>query len=115
MTGGEDFRCGRCGACCRWPGHVYLTGEDAASLARELRLPDREFADRYARLAPNRAGLVLALREDGACVFLEGDLCAVHAARPKQCRDFPHAWRVEGACPDRPPEKPRPGGDGANA
>ena len=39
----------------------------------------------------------------GACVFLEGDRCRVYAGRPRQCRDFPRRWRVEGPCPGRSP------------
>lgn len=88
----EHFTCGQCGACCRQPGHVYLTGEDIGRLAGYLRVGERECIDRYTTLAPNRGQLTLAMAEDEACVFLDGNRCAVYPARPRQCRDFPHRW-----------------------
>ena len=36
-------------------------------------------------------------------LFLAADgRCRIYAARPKQCRDFPRAWRVDG-CPGLAP------------
>jgi Fe-S-cluster containining protein len=99
LTGSVPFRCLACGTCCRWPGLVYLSRGDLGALARHLDIAEEAFLDRYARLAPNRAEIVLAEREDGACVFLEGDACAVYPARPAQCRDYPVRWRVEEPCP----------------
>jgi Fe-S-cluster containining protein len=32
----------------------------------------------------------------GACVFLEGDACAVQPVKPQQCRDFPNLWNFPG-------------------
>jgi len=98
----EPFRCERCGECCRWPGNILLRSDDIASLARFLRIEERIFVDRYARLAANRGQLTLTEREDGACVFLEGPGCRVYEARPAQCRGFPLEWDVSGAgCPER--------------
>ena len=102
MTGeeGKSFVCAGCGACCRWPGHVLLDAADVARLAAARGLDEREFVARHTRLASNRAQLSLLERPDGACEFLEGDRCAVYAARPAQCREFPHGWTVSG-CPQR--------------
>jgi Fe-S-cluster containining protein len=98
MESSPTFRCRRCGACCRWEGHVLLTDADIAGLAAERSMSERAFVDRYTRLAANRAQLRLAENADGSCVFLDGSSCAVYAARPAQCRAFPIAWRVDG-CP----------------
>ena len=95
----ENFRCTGCGECCRWPGSVLLAGLDLARLAAALGLTEQAFIDRHTRLAPNRIQLALADGPDGSCVFLEGNRCSVYEARPEQCRNFPHTWRVAEGCP----------------
>ncbi|MFH1680553.1 MAG: YkgJ family cysteine cluster protein [Candidatus Eisenbacteria bacterium] len=114
MSPSDRFTCARCGECCRWPGHVLLSESDIARLAGALGLEERETIDMYARLASNRAQLALAERADGSCVFLDGSACLVYAARPDQCRSYPHAWRVREPCPGFSRKRtPRPAGDGA--
>ena len=93
------FVCRRCGACCRWPGSVLLEAPDIAAAAAALGLGEAEFIGQHAVLARNRAQLTLKESADGACEFFDGSGgCRIYAARPKQCRDFPHGWRVDG-CP----------------
>lgn len=93
----SGFACQRCGACCRWPGTVLLTAEDVAAAAEFLGLGGGEFVETYTALARNRAQLALKEAPDGACVFLDAaGRCRIYAARPRQCRDFPHGWRVAG-------------------
>ncbi|MBN1825856.1 MAG: YkgJ family cysteine cluster protein [Candidatus Eisenbacteria bacterium] len=98
-TGERSFRCRRCGACCRRPGYVLLDRADRERLAAALGLDEAVFLARYARVASNRAQLSLIEKEDGSCVFLEGDRCAVYEARPRQCRDYPRLWRTDDDCP----------------
>jgi uncharacterized protein len=95
----RSFQCRRCGACCRWPGHVLLTDTDISRLAGTLNLNEDRFIGQYTVLASNRRQLSLAEHEDGRCVFLANDACAVYDARPEQCRNFPHTWRVTAGCP----------------
>ena len=99
MAAPDPFACRQCGACCRWPGSVLLETTDAEAAAAALGLTAAEFIERHAALARNRAQLTLKEAADGACEFLEADgRCRIYAARPRQCRDFPHGWRVAG-CP----------------
>jgi Fe-S-cluster containining protein len=93
------FRCRGCGECCRWTGFVLLTDDDIAVLAKYLGLSEQVFIEKHTRLAPNRIQLALLDKADGSCQFLEGDRCSIYAARPKQCRTFPFAWRVPEGCP----------------
>ncbi|MCX7818721.1 MAG: YkgJ family cysteine cluster protein, partial [Kiritimatiellae bacterium] len=95
------FACECCGACCRWPGLVRLSALDVDRLAAHLRLDPATFVERFCKLAPNRAQLALNERADGACVFLDGRICAVYPARPEQCRAFPLQWWRAG-CPAAP-------------
>ncbi len=99
----ETFVCRQCGACCRWPGSVLLEAEDVPAAAAALGMSADEFIARHAALARNRAQLTLKEAPDGACEFLQADgRCRIYAARPRQCRDFPHGWQVAG-CPGLAP------------
>ncbi len=97
---GEEvrFSCKRCGACCRWPGHVLLSEGDIAGLSAFLGMEEQTFIDQFADLASNRRELTLKEAADGACILLKDSLCQAYPERPAQCRNFPHQWTVEG-CP----------------
>ncbi len=96
------FRCRRCGACCRVPGYVRVSDEDVVALAGLLGMTPEAFAEEHTELSPGRTGLVLKGRPEAPCRFLTaGNLCRVHAARPRQCRDYPARWRsadIEAVC-----------------
>ncbi len=78
---------------------MLLEAADIAAAAAALGLAEKDFIARHAVLARNRAQLTLKEATDGACEFLdESGGCRIYAARPKQCRDFPHRWTVAG-CP----------------
>lgn len=95
----RSFKCQQCGICCRWSGHVLLTEADIARLALAAGLSEEEFIARYTVLATNRRQLSLADAADGSCILLEDNRCSLYEARPDQCRDFPHGWRVAEGCP----------------
>ena len=95
----RSFKCQQCGTCCRWSGHVLLTEADIARLAGAAGLSEETFISRYTVLAANRKQLSLADGSDGSCTLLKGGLCTLYDARPAQCRDFPHGWRVAEGCP----------------
>lgn len=95
----RSFKCRQCGVCCRWTGHVLLTGEDLVRLAAASGLSEEVFIDQYTVLAANRRQLSLADAPDGACILLKDGLCSLYEARPAQCREFPHGWRVAEGCP----------------
>ena len=95
----RSFKCKKCGTCCRWSGHVLLTDTDVARLSQAAGLPDEAFIEQYTILASNRRQLSLADHPDGSCILLEDGQCLLYEARPAQCRDFPHGWRVAEGCP----------------
>lgn len=88
--------CQRCTACCRWPGEVRVTDAEVTRLAAFLGIAEDEFIQRNMRLRPDRRGLVLADKENGECVFLDGVDCRVQSVKPQQCRDFPNLWNFPG-------------------
>ncbi len=90
------LECQRCTACCRWPGPVRVSEEEALAIAGFLGVGEAEFHERFTRLRVDRRGLSLAEKADGSCVFLDGQNCAIQPVKPKQCRDFPNRWRFPG-------------------
>jgi len=91
----DDFECLRCGCCCQWPGPVKLAGDEPDIIAAHLGMDVKDFIEKYTRLTWNRKGLSLTEKEDGACIFYEGDppSCAINPVKPAQCRNFPHGWK----------------------
>ncbi len=104
------FVCTECGECCRRPGFVSLTRDEANAAARhEL----GEGADYRALLgeAWTERGEFLEIDVPGpsgdACYFLdERGRCRIHAVKPAQCRSYPFwpellespvTWRAEGS------------------
>ncbi|HEY4983555.1 MAG TPA: hypothetical protein VIJ24_00675, partial [Verrucomicrobiae bacterium] len=59
-------------------------------------LSESDFIQQFTRLRWDRGGLALKEQPDGACVFLEGESCAVQPVKPQQCRDFPNFWNFPG-------------------
>ncbi|MCC6292751.1 MAG: YkgJ family cysteine cluster protein [Bryobacterales bacterium] len=96
-----------CTNCCNVAGYVYLTEENLIEAARYLRLSAAEFERRFVY----RTRHLLRLRKPrgSQCHFLKEDGCAIHPAKPTQCRLFPfwpelvksaYAWKTAGRrCP----------------
>lgn len=103
-----DFRCRRCGACCRIPdGIVRVDDREIARIAAFLGIGEREFREAETELAPDRKSLMLRSRPDGACVYLtEDNLCRINPVKPEKCRTFPFEWTNPGSagyCPGLAP------------
>ena len=87
------FVCHRCGACCRIEGIVRLKDDDTAKIAAHLGMSEADFIANETVLAPDRKGLVLKDRLDGACAMLdEENRCRIYPVRPEKCRTFPYEW-----------------------
>ena len=87
------FVCRRCGACCRIEGIVRLKDGDIARIAAHLGMSEADFIANETNLAPDRRGLVLKDRSDGACAMLdEKNRCRIYPVRPEKCRTFPYGW-----------------------
>lgn len=90
------YECKRCTACCRWPGQVRLTDGEVKSIAAFKGLSEFDFIQNWTRLDVNRTGLALRDKENGECIFLEGNDCSIQSVKPGQCRGFPNAWNFPG-------------------
>jgi len=76
-----------CTACCEQQGFVYLTQEDVVRAAEFLGITPAAFERKYVYRTRNR--MRLRVPRDSTCFFLESSGCAIHPAKPLQCRAFP--------------------------
>ena len=90
------YECDRCTACCRWPGQVRLMEAEITRIAGFLGMTESVFIQKFTRLTGDRKGLALEDKENGECVFLDGNDCAINPVKPQQCRDFPNLWNFPG-------------------
>ena len=90
----REFKCRMCGACCRIKdGIVRVSDAEILRIAAYLGTEEAEFIANETELAPDRKGLVLKSRADGACVYLdENNLCRLNPVKPDKCRSFPFEW-----------------------
>jgi len=96
-TSTPQYRCTRCGQCCRWPGHVRVTEPELDAIAQYLGIDVVALIQNFTELTGDRRSLTLTERPDGACIMLEGDnTCRINPVKPDQCRDFPNGWSFPG-------------------
>lgn len=76
-----------CTACCRRKGFVYLTEDDIVRAAGFLEMTPEAFEKRYVYRTKNLRRL--RTPRDSQCRFLRENGCAIHPAKPTQCRIFP--------------------------
>jgi Fe-S-cluster containining protein len=90
---GLHFQCQGCGDCCRGPGgYVWVTEEEAETIAKDLNMDFQDFAQ--VMLRRTISGLALVDDRKGDCPLLgEGGRCRVYHHRPLQCRTWP--WWAE--------------------
>jgi Fe-S-cluster containining protein len=98
---GLRFACQRgCTRCCEQDGFVYLTEDDLRRAAAFLGMSPQQFERRFVYRTPRR--MRFRKPRGRQCPFLLADGCAIHPAKPTQCRLFPfwpelvsssRAWR----------------------
>ncbi len=94
----DEIDCKQCANCCRVT-EVEITDRDIEHLAKEIGTSVNEFHAKYTARADS--GELILKRTEAGCVFLEGNLCSVYDARPRNCVNFPHLVRGEGSIVSR--------------
>ena len=95
-----DFKCQRCGACCRYlTEKVMVESLDAFRLTQYLRehgQPNLDMADFYTQYTtpvPISRGFPIftlnTVGEEESCIFLKDGACSVYPARTRTCRLYP--------------------------
>ena len=85
---GMKFACQPgCTNCCRETGYVYLSEEDLKRAARFLGITRKAFESKFVY----RTRRLIRLRKPAGsqCHFLLDGGCAIHPAKPTQCRAYP--------------------------
>ncbi len=73
-----------------------MSDEEITRLAAFKGLSEHDFIQKFAKLRADRRGLALQEQPAGACIFLEGENCAVQPVKPQKCREFPNLWNFPG-------------------
>lgn len=94
----EQFRCLRCGNCCRWHGYVNVSVEEIETIANFLSIDFDEYMEKFVILRHDRKGLSLDERANGDCIYYddESKTCLIQEVKPIQCKRFPISWRFSG-------------------
>jgi Fe-S-cluster containining protein len=84
------FECQRCGNCCTTGDPIRLRPEDAALLAKHLKIPLSKAIKKYTIPDPDKPGS-LDFKHIRPCKFYDPEAkgCKIYAARPWSCRIFP--------------------------
>jgi Fe-S-cluster containining protein len=84
------FECQRCGNCCSTGDPIRLRQEDAALLARALKIPLNKALKKFTIKDPQRAG-VYNFKHILPCKFYDqpARCCRIYQFRPWSCRIFP--------------------------
>jgi uncharacterized protein len=84
------FRCQRCGNCCTTGDPIRLRPEDAALLAKHLKIPLNKALKKYTISDPDKPG-TLDFKHIKPCKFYDPVArgCKIYSARPWSCRIFP--------------------------
>lgn len=91
-----EYKCSRCGACCKWPGDVCIEQDEVGRIARYLEISEDEFIHIYCGLRKNRQGLTIIENGEGACMMLKNNACRINPVKPRQCLGFPNKWNFPG-------------------
>jgi Fe-S-cluster containining protein len=93
-----EIDCTACANCCR-VAEVGITERDVEKLSKFVGVNERECVEQFT--AVDDSGAMILKRNEGGCVFLEGNLCSVYEARPHNCANFPHVVRGTGSIASR--------------
>ena len=91
------FRCTKCGICCgdteEKTRHILLLTAEAEQIATATSQSIAKFAEQIEGKAPYSYEMKKTL-ENGKCVFLAKNRCAIYSLRPLICRFYPFELKL---------------------
>lgn len=91
----SQFKCLKCGACCRQTGYVRLEKAEVDTIADFLTMDIHDFTEAFTILTKDRLCLSLTEKENGDCIFLTDTGCRINSVKPRQCLEFPLKWKFK--------------------
>lgn len=100
----EGFICNKCGDCCRGFSDdfgVVVFPYEVDDLANDLKIEADVFVTKYCNaisieINDKPQELYMLRHIDGRCVFLDGNDCTIHHAKPIQCKNGPFGFFWDG-------------------
>jgi len=91
------FQCTKCAICCgntqEKTRHILLLTTEAEQIATATSQPIAKFAEKIEGKAPYSYEMKKTL-ENGKCVFLAKNRCAIYSLRPLLCRFYPFELKM---------------------
>lgn len=88
-----NFKCERCGKCCKHRGDLALTPMDVFQIAKHLKTSCEEIVRKYTRLSHRHNFpqlLIEGTTKQSICIFYDRNTgCKIYPIRPAQCYLFP--------------------------
>ncbi len=89
-----NFKCRKCGKCCKHQNTILFTPRDIFQIARKLQTTTGEVIKRYAEAyigSTSKIPLVhmVPRGQNEVCPFLGDGLCSIHDCKPTACALFP--------------------------
>lgn len=89
-----NFKCRKCGKCCKHQNTILFTPRDIFNIARKLQIPPEKVISEYAETYIGDSSKVPIVHmvprgKNEACPFLVDSLCSIHDCKPTVCALFP--------------------------
>ena len=89
----ENFKCEKCGNCCKGEGIVKVSYEEFSKICKYLNISKAE-ALRYFFIKRGKI-FIIRDKDNKECIFLRNNLCLINNVKPEQCKNFPLKWNTK--------------------
>ncbi len=89
-----NFKCRKCGKCCKHQDTILFNTRDIFRIAKKLQITPKEVIDKYAETYIGNASKIPVVHmvprgKNEICPFLEEGRCSIHDCKPTVCALFP--------------------------
>jgi len=89
-----NFKCRKCGKCCKHQNMVLFNTRDIFNIARKLQMTPEKVIEKYAETYIGSTSKIPIVHmvprgQNEVCPFLEDGLCSIHDCKPTVCALFP--------------------------
>ena len=89
-----NFKCRKCGKCCKHQNTILFNSRDIFKIAQKLQITPEEVISKYAETYIGSASRIPVVHmvprgKNEVCPFLKDGLCSIHDCKPTVCALFP--------------------------